>query len=80
MSQPIERPLCPDCGSDRTRKNNGPYHFSAVYIHQRWICRECNAKWIMEWEGRFFRKYESREVAKTMKKKDTGQMALPGMS
>ncbi len=76
----IERPLCPECGSELTRKINGPYHFSCEYYHQRWICLNCNEKWIWEWEGRLLRTYKSRDVAKPMKKKDTGQLSLPGMS
>ena len=75
----IERPLCPGCGGELTRKISGPYQYSSVYFHQRWICIECNKKWVMEWEGRFLRTYESRDVAKQGKRKDTGQMALPGM-
>jgi hypothetical protein len=31
-----------------------------------------------EWEGKFMRSYESREMVKA-RKKSTGQMALPGM-
>lgn len=75
----IERPLCPNCGGELTRKSHGPCHFSASYFQQRWICVECHEKWIWEWEGRFLRTYESREVAK-VKKRDTGQMKLPGMT
>ena len=75
----IERPLCPECGSELTRKINGPVRYGPWLFHQRHCCLDCGRKFITEWEGKFMRSYESREMVKA-RKKSTGQMALPGMT
>jgi transposase-like protein len=75
----IERPLCPECGSELTRKINGPVRYGPWLFHQRHTCLDCGRKFMTEWEGRFMRSYESREMVKA-RKKSTGQMALPGMT
>lgn len=74
----IERPACPECGSELTRKINGPVRYGPWLFHQRHCCLECGRKFMTEWEGRFMRSYESREMVRA-RKKSTGQMALPGM-
>lgn len=74
----IERPACPACGSDHTRKLHGPSRFGPWMYMQRHGCTECGKKFATLWQGQFFREYDSRaEVKAKKKKKDTGQMMLP---
>lgn len=75
----IERPVCPNCQSETTRKLQGPVRYGPWLFHQRHICVDCGKKFMTEWEGKFMRSYESRVEVRERKKKGTGQMALPGM-
>lgn len=76
----IERPVCPNCGSECTRKLHGPSRFGPWMYMQRHGCVDCGKKFATLWQGEFFREYESRaEVRERKRTKDTGQMMLPGM-
>ena len=69
----IERPSCPACGSEHTRKLNGPVRYGPWWFHQRHACLDCGKKFMTEWEGKFMRSYESRAEVK----KDPAQNATP---
>ena len=55
----IERPTCPACGSEHTRKLHGPSRFGPWMYMQRHGCTECGKKFATLWQGDFFREYES---------------------
>ena len=74
----IERPTCPKCGSEHTRKMHGPSRMGTWLYIQRHGCVDCGQKFATLWQGEFFREYESRaEVRARKQKRDTGQMMLP---
>lgn len=77
----IERPTCPACGSEHTRKIHGPSRYGPWMYMQRHGCVDCGRKFATLWQGEFFREYESRaEVKEKKPKKKTMQLSLPGMT
>lgn len=52
--------LCPNCGSSRTLRLNGPFRVSAWEFQQRHECEKCHTRFLTWWEGEFLRTYSAR--------------------